>query len=133
MGQNKDISQDLRKRIVGLHNEGMGYRKISAQLLVPVNSVGTIIRKRKIRNTTLSKPRTGRPRKINNRAARKLVRSVVQRPQTTREELKNDLKTSGIEVCNHTVSRALRREGLRSRTPSRTPLLQRRQATSRPG
>ncbi|KAF2357177.1 Homeobox domain-like [Trinorchestia longiramus] len=85
MGKNKDISQDLRERIVELHNEGLGYRKISAQLCVPIASVGTIIRKWKCRNTTLSKPRTARPRKINDRAARKLVRTVMKRPQTTRE------------------------------------------------
>ncbi|KAF2346767.1 Transposase Tc1-like [Trinorchestia longiramus] len=72
------------------------------------------------------KPRTGRPWKINGRAARKLVRTVVQRPQTTREELKNDLKASGIEASKHTISRALYREGLRSCTPCRTLLLQKR-------
>ncbi|KAF2353487.1 Transposase Tc1-like [Trinorchestia longiramus] len=74
-------------------------------------------------NTTLSKPRTGRPRKINDRAARTLVRTVVQRPQTTREELKDNLKASGIEASKHTINRALRCEDLCSCTPHRTPLL----------
>ncbi|KAF2356106.1 Protein kinase C-terminal [Trinorchestia longiramus] len=120
MGKNKDISQD-RERIVELHNEGLGYRKISAQLCVPIASTEIIMRTWKFRNTTLSKPRTGRPRKIDDRAARKLVRTVVQRPQTTREELKDDFKISGIEASKHTISRALRRESLRSRTPNRTP------------
>ncbi|KAF2346906.1 Transposase Tc1-like [Trinorchestia longiramus] len=70
--------------------------------------------------------RTGRPRKINDRAARKLVQTVVQRPQTTREELKEDIKASGIEASKHTISRALRLEGLCSRTPHKTPLHQKR-------
>ncbi|KAF2346192.1 Transposase Tc1-like [Trinorchestia longiramus] len=130
MSQN-DISQDLRERIVELHNEGLGYRKTSAQLCVSIASVGTIIRNWKCRNTTLNKPRTGRPRKINDRAARKLVRTVVQRPQSTREDLKDDLKASGIEASKHTISRALHREGLRSRTPRRTPLLQKRHVKTR--
>ncbi|KAF2359847.1 Transposase Tc1-like [Trinorchestia longiramus] len=124
MGKNKDISQDFRERIVELLNDGLGYRKISAQLCVPIASVGTIISKWKCRNTTLSKPRTGRPQKINDCAARKLVRTIVQRPQTTREELKDDLKASGIKASKHTISGALRRKGLRSRTP--------RQGTSSP-
>ncbi|KAF2354220.1 Transposase Tc1-like [Trinorchestia longiramus] len=85
----------------------------------------------KEQNTTLSKPRTGRPRKINDCAARKLVRTVVQRLQTTREELKDDLKASGIEASKHAISRALRCEGLRSRTPHRTPLLQKRRVKAR--
>ncbi|KAF2347603.1 Transposase Tc1-like [Trinorchestia longiramus] len=105
--------------------------EISAQLCVPIASVGTIIRKWKCRNTTLGKHRTGRPRKINDHAARKLVRTVVQRPQTTREELKDDLKASGNEARKHTISRALRREGLRSCTPRRTPLLQKHHVKAR--
>ncbi|KAF2344316.1 Transposase Tc1-like [Trinorchestia longiramus] len=105
--------------------------QISTQLCVPIASVGTIIRKWKCRNTTLSKPRTGRLRKIKDRAARKLVRTVVQRPQTTRDELKDDLKAFGIEANKHTISRTLRREGLRSCTPRRTLLLQKRHVKAR--
>ncbi|KAF2350815.1 Endonuclease/exonuclease/phosphatase [Trinorchestia longiramus] len=77
-----------------------------------------------------NKPRTGYPRKINDRAAQKLVQTVVLRPQTTREELKDDLKASGIEASKHTSSRALRRESLRSRTLLRT-LLQKRNVQAR--
>ncbi|KAF2348584.1 Transposase Tc1-like [Trinorchestia longiramus] len=126
MGKNKDISQDLRERIVELQNESLGYRTIYAQLCVLIASVGTIKPKWKCRNTTLSKPRISRARKINDRAARKLVQIVAQRPQTPREELKDYLKASGIEASKHTISRALRREGLRSCIPRRTPLLQKR-------
>ncbi|KAF2354760.1 Transposase Tc1-like [Trinorchestia longiramus] len=36
----------------------------------------------------------------------------------------DDLKASEIEASKHTISRVLRREGFRSRTPRRTPLLQ---------
>ncbi|KAF2360033.1 Transposase Tc1-like [Trinorchestia longiramus] len=39
--------------------------------------------------------------------------------------------TSGIEANKHTISRALRREGLRSRTPRRTPVLQKRHVKAR--
>ncbi|KAF2347315.1 Transposase Tc1-like [Trinorchestia longiramus] len=41
------------------------------------------------------------------------------------------LKASGIEASKHTISRALRREGLRSRTPRRTPFLQKRPVKAR--
>ncbi|KAF2344173.1 Transposase Tc1-like [Trinorchestia longiramus] len=46
-----------------------------------------------------------------------MIRTVVQRPQTTREELKDDIKASRIEASKHTISRALRLEDLRSCTP----------------
>ena len=77
MGKSKDIGQDLRQRIVELHNEGFGYRKISAALSVPISSIGTIIRKWKTHKTTLSMPRTGRPLKITERETRKIVRTVT--------------------------------------------------------
>ncbi|KAF2345572.1 Transposase Tc1-like [Trinorchestia longiramus] len=131
MGGNKVISQDLRERIVELHNIGLGNWMIIPQQCVPMASVGTIIIKWKCRNTILSKPRIGRPRKINDRAARKLVRTVIQRPQITPEELKDDLKASGIEASKHTIRRALRREGLLSRTPRMTPLLEKRHVRAR--
>ncbi|KAF2354270.1 Transposase Tc1-like [Trinorchestia longiramus] len=55
---------------------------------------------------------------------------VVQRPETS-EELKDDLKASGIESSKHTISRALPRKCFRSRTPHRTPLLQKRHVKDR--
>ncbi|KAF2363058.1 hypothetical protein FHG87_006188 [Trinorchestia longiramus] len=64
-------------------------------------------------------------------SCRDLANIVVQRPQTTREELKDDLKASGIEARKHMISRALRLEGLRSRIPHRTPLLKKRHVKAR--
>ncbi|KAF2363771.1 Reverse transcriptase domain [Trinorchestia longiramus] len=56
MGKNKYINQDLREHIVELHNDGLGYPKISAQLCVPIAWVVTIIHETKIelfgRNST---------------------------------------------------------------------------------
>ncbi|KAF2355565.1 hypothetical protein FHG87_013678 [Trinorchestia longiramus] len=95
------------------------------------SSVGTIIHKWKCWNTTFSNPRTGRPRKINDLAARKLVRTVVQRPQTTREALKADLKASGIEASKHNQQGTM---SWRSSLPhhlDRTPLLQKRHVKAR--
>ncbi|KAF2365105.1 Transposase Tc1-like [Trinorchestia longiramus] len=60
-----------------------------------------------------------------------ILAQVLQRPQTAREELKDDLKASGIGDKEHTISRALRREGLCSRASSRIPLLQKRHFKAR--
>ena len=96
-----------------------------------MSSVGTIVRAWKCRNTTLNKPRTGRPRKINERAAGKLVRTVVQRPSTTRDEFREDLVALGVDASHFTISRALRHEGVHSRTARKTPLLQKRHVKAR--
>ena len=50
----------------------------------------------------------------------------MQGSQTTHGELKEDLKTSGIELGNHTISRTLRSVDISSYIPRKTPLLRKR-------
>nr|2M8E_A Chain A, SLEEPING BEAUTY TRANSPOSASE [synthetic construct] len=52
MGKSKEISQDLRKKIVDLHKSGSSLGAISKRLKVPRSSVQTIVRKYKHHGTT---------------------------------------------------------------------------------
>lgn len=131
MGKQKQISQDLRKRIVSLHYSGLGYRKISQQLGVPVNSVGTIIRHFKSQKSTLPLARSGRPRKLSERAERKIARKVCNSPRVTLGELQRDLENTGVKVSKDTISRTIHRKGIFSRSPRKTPLLKRMHVRSR--
>ncbi|KAF2355182.1 Transposase Tc1-like [Trinorchestia longiramus] len=108
--------------------EAIPQEQIRATCDAFVNRLKAVVHNKKCRDTTLSKTD---PRKIKDRAARKLVRTVVQRPRTTCKELKDDLKASGIEANKHTISKALRREGFRSRTRHRTPLPHKRHVKAR--
>uniref|UniRef100_A0A3Q1EZX4 Sleeping Beauty transposase HTH domain-containing protein n=1 Tax=Acanthochromis polyacanthus TaxID=80966 RepID=A0A3Q1EZX4_9TELE len=56
----KELSQEIKKRIINLHKSGLGYRKMSKMLGIPVSTIGTIIRKWKVHNTTSTLPRSGR-------------------------------------------------------------------------
>ncbi|KAI4875918.1 hypothetical protein NFI96_025593, partial [Prochilodus magdalenae] len=94
MGKTKELSQDLRVRIVDLHKAGMGYKKISKVLDVKVTTIGAIIRKFKEYNMTINRPRPGAPKKISPRGVAMMLRTVRNRPATTRQELANDLKGS---------------------------------------
>ena len=87
MGKRKQISQDLRKRIVNLHKSGIGYMKISNQLSVPISLVGAIIRHWKTRNSTLPLMSFARPRKISERAQRILIKKVKEASKITLNEL----------------------------------------------
>ena len=61
----KELSVDLRDRIVSRHRSGEGYQNISAALKVPKNTVASIILKRKKFGTTKTLPRAGaRPNQI---------------------------------------------------------------------
>ena len=58
------IDQDLHKYIVDLHTNGLAYRKISSQLNVPMNSVGTIVCHWKMHHSIHPKISSGHPRKV---------------------------------------------------------------------
>ena len=45
MGKTRELSKDIRDKIVDVHKAGMGYEKISKQLGEKVTTVGAIISK----------------------------------------------------------------------------------------
>uniref|UniRef100_A0A8C8IJ71 Rho guanine nucleotide exchange factor 12 n=1 Tax=Oncorhynchus tshawytscha TaxID=74940 RepID=A0A8C8IJ71_ONCTS len=76
MGKSKEISQDLRKKIVDLLKSGSSLGAISKRLKVPRSSVQTIVRKYKHHGTTQPSHRSGRRRVLSPRDERTLVQKV---------------------------------------------------------
>ncbi len=52
-----------------------------------------------------------------------IMRTVRNQPRTTREDLVNDLKAAGTIVTKKTIGNTLRREGLKSCSARKVPLL----------
>ena len=123
MGKTKELSKDIRDKIVDLHKAGMGYKKLSKQLGEKLTIVGAIIRKRKKHKVTANLPWSGAPRKISPRGISMMMRKVRDYPSTTQEELLNDLKAVGTTVMKRTISNTLHREGLKSCCARKVPLL----------
>lgn len=123
MGKAKQLPKDLREKVVQLHKSGSGYKKIAKQLIMPVSTVQTIIKKWKARGTTDIKPRSGRPSKIFPTTARKIVRDVKKTPQLTSREIQQSLKESHVDVSSCTVRRHIRKNGLHGRVARKKPLL----------
>ena len=67
MAKTKELSKDVRDKIVDLHKAGMGYKTIAKQLGEKVTTVGAIIRKWKKHKRTVNLPRPGAPCKISPR------------------------------------------------------------------
>ena len=124
MAKTKELSRDIRYRILEHHKGGQGYRKICKEMNLSLSSVGNIIRKyKKYGDDTANLPRNGRPRKINEHTSRLIRRNMQINDFITRPEMKTDLEGAGINVSKDTVSRALYRTGFHSRSPRKVPLL----------
>ncbi len=77
-------------------------------------------RKHKI---TVNLPQTGAPCNISPHGVSMIMRTVRNQPRTTREDLVNDLKAAGNIVTKKTIGNTLRREGLKSCSTRKAPLL----------
>ncbi|WP_223121321.1 hypothetical protein, partial [Salmonella sp. S103_04178] len=95
MGKTKELSKDVRDKIIDLHKAGMGYKTISKTLGEKETTVGAIVRKWKTYKMTVNRHRSGAPCKISPRGVSLILRKVRAQPKTTRGELVNDLKAAG--------------------------------------
>ena len=123
MAKMKELSKDSRKKIVDLLQAGKSESTIGKQVGVNKSTVGAIVREWKTSKTTDNLPRSGAPRKISSRGVKMIMRTVSKNPRTTRRDLMNDLQRAGTKVTKATISNTLRREGLRSCSARRVPLL----------
>uniref|UniRef100_A0AAZ3PUR4 Transposase Tc1-like domain-containing protein n=1 Tax=Oncorhynchus tshawytscha TaxID=74940 RepID=A0AAZ3PUR4_ONCTS len=124
MGKSKEISQDLRKKIVDLHKSGSSSGAISKHLKVPCLSVHTIVCKYKHYGTTLQSCRSGRRRILSPRDEHTLVREVKINPRTTAKDLVKMLEETGTKVSISTVKQVLYRHNLKGPSARKKPLLQ---------
>ncbi|KAG2458162.1 TC1A transposase, partial [Polypterus senegalus] len=129
--KSKELSVDLRDRIVSRHKSGEGYRKISTALKVPMSTVASITRKWKKSEITRTFPRAGRPSKLSDRVRRALVREVTKNPVVILSELQRSSVERGEPSRRTTVSAAVHQSGLYSRVARRKPLLSKRHVAAR--
>ena len=123
--RSKELSVDVRDRIVSRHRSGEGYQNISAALKAPKNTVASIILKWKKLGTTKTLPRAGRPAKLSNRGRRYLVREVTKNPT----ELQSSSVVMGEPSTRTNISAALHQSGLCGRVARQKPLLSKKHMT----
>ena len=104
--RSKELSVELRDRIVLRHKSGEGYQHISAALKVPKNTVASIILKWKKFGTTKTLPGNGRPATLSNQGRRGLVREVTKNPMVTNDRAPEFLCGDGrtFQKDNHFCS-----------------------------
>lgn len=121
----KEMSLDLRKRIIALHKRGEGYKKISKALLISKNTVAKVIQKFKTDGTAAKvQRRTGRPRKLTPRQERLVMRKVEENRHASAQQVSKEVETEiGVNVSRDTICRTVQRNGMHGCRPRRKPLL----------
>lgn len=75
MPRKKELSEDLRAKIVDLHKTGKGYKIIARTLGIHLSTVREIVHKWRRFNTVATLPRSGRPTKTS--AKTKIINEVT--------------------------------------------------------
>ncbi|KAK3541035.1 hypothetical protein QTP86_012355 [Hemibagrus guttatus] len=125
MAKTKELTEDLRLRIVDAHKSGKGYKTISKGFEVPVATVQSIIKKYKTFRNVKNLRGRGRKPKVTPVLARRIVREVKKNPRITTKAILMNLGSAGGSIARQTVQWTLHTAGFHGRRPRRTPLQKR--------
>ncbi|MBN3314585.1 XRCC4 protein, partial [Atractosteus spatula] len=115
-GRSKEISEDLRKRVVDAHQAGKGYRMTSKDSRLHQSTVRRIVYKCRKFNTTVTLPRSGRPTKITPRARRIIFREITKNPRVMSKDLQASLALANVSVHESTIRQTLNKDSKKEAT-----------------
>lgn len=89
MAPRSELTPALRERICELHDAaGWGYKRIQKRYpFVSLSGIRYTIKKDRERIGGVTKPRSGRPRKLDEADQEKLKRAIAENPKITREDM----------------------------------------------
>lgn len=120
----KEISVDIRNLIIKLRQEKKSYSEIAKIVTKKRSTVQSIIKKFESFGTVLNKRRSGRPRILNDRDIRTLMKNMKKNPMKSAPELAAELAFDlKKNVHPENVRRILRKHGFHARTPRKKPLI----------
>ena len=114
MGRAKEISEDIRARIVALRDDGCSIRQISTVLKVSKGGVQRTLERLSSTGSISSRKRSGRPPKLSKRDLSSLIVQCKRNRRSCSRELTAELHTNtGVVVTSSAVRRILLKYGLR--------------------
>ncbi len=122
----KELSEDLKKRIVALHKDGVavGYKKIAKTLKLSCSTVPKTIQRFNRTGSTQNRPRHGRPKKLSANAQRHIQRLCLENRRMSAASIAAEVEGVGVQhVGAQTICRTLHRIGLHGCNPRRKPLM----------
>ncbi len=116
----KELSEDLRIRIVALHKDGRGYKKFGNTLKMSYSTVARVIQRFSKTGFTRNMPRKGRSKKLSPCAVHQVQRLASKNRRMSAASIALEV----AEVEGQLVSaQTIQQVGLHGRRPRRMPLL----------
>ena len=120
----KELSEDLKRHIVALHEDGQGYKKIANTLKLNCSTVAKIIQHFKSAGFTQNRPRVGCPKKLSARAERYIQMLSLKDRHRSAVSIAAEIQEMGVQpVSAQTIRSTLHQIGVHSCHPRRKPLL----------
>ena len=120
----KELSEDLKKRIVALHEDNQGYKKIANTLKLSCSTVAKIIQRFKRERFTQNRPRVGRPKKLSARAERHIQMLSLKDWRRSAVSIAVEIEEVGGQLVSaQTIRCTLHQIGVHGCYPRRKPLL----------
>lgn len=116
-------SENQRRAVLEMYERGNSYGQISAVLGIPRSTSSDIVRRFRERESLTDKTSPGRPRILDERGDRGIVRRLNDPNTSTAAAIGRVLRSEGFQLSDNTVKRSLRRQGLRACVKTKKPLL----------
>ena len=120
------LSEDLKRRIVALHDDGQGHKKIASTLKLSCITVAKIIQHFKRARSTQNKPRVRRRKKLSAPAERHVqIFSLKDRCRSAASIAAEIEEVGDQTVSSQNIRHTLHQIGVHRHHPRRKPLLKR--------
>lgn len=120
----KNTTFNVRQLVIFHREKGKSYRQISDMLNISKSTVADIIRRCNTEDRIESIPQSGRPKVLNSREERLIVRKVKVNPTISAPKIASEvLEESRKKVSPETVRRTLRQAGYNGRVARKKPFI----------
>ncbi len=95
----KELSVDLKKRIVALHEDGVGYKKIAKTLKLSCSTVAKTIQQFNRTFSTQNSPRYSRPKKLSAHAQHHIQSLCLENRRMSAASISAEVEGVGGSAC----------------------------------
>ncbi len=101
----KELSEDLKnQKIVSLHKDGVGYKKIAKTLKLSCSTLAKTIQQFNKTGSTQNRPRHGRPKKLSARAQRHIQRLCLGNRRMSAASIAAEVESVGGQPVSANLS-----------------------------